>query len=621
MIEQKPASNDVLNSYNVAQLQYALTDPKLAAEIPFVHDLSPSQSPQIIQADIDYSTRRMSSSGTSAADTDSSTGPRPDKRTHSPPVSPDSKRVRTESCDWALDQNGNPATTPAGAEAADGSKVSLPSIFTTFEDPFRHDLRRASAPSLHSESTRTRPSPYPPTSVRKGHPANTSSTLSSYQFPEEDTAPQEDIKPHHGRPRAATDSQFPVSHSYSDQSASSSNGYISTPATSAYPSTGFNSPMNSSTEYLPRTAQPFDGANGTSWDANNGGAPGTGIARPGSGGQPGDAHPAIKYEESLRHSLSQQPQQNGMYAGTRISGQQERAAQSNSSSRYATPKSEEWNFPHQDFVLPSNAAPFNQQAHPHSGPTTPQPPFLNVASQQQRSPQQQQPSSLVERPPRKRGKLPKETTDYLKAWLHRHSDHPYPSEEEKKQLCMATGLSMSQVSNWMINARRRILAPAHRAATGPTTTTPFPHSTGRHNAPGLDSLGRRASIPSDNLQLYHPMSLQSMPPSPLQHPNNAYHVPPDHLQSTRHMLGLPPAPPTPRSAYGNGNGNGMYSQSQPYGSHAGNGMGGYGGGHGHHSTPGSHHGSVSPAYQPSPRLSTGPVHHHAHGDYFPDTHA
>ncbi|EJC98032.1 uncharacterized protein FOMMEDRAFT_97368, partial [Fomitiporia mediterranea MF3/22] len=52
---------------------------------------------------------------------------------------------------------------------------------------------------------------------------------------------------------------------------------------------------------------------------------------------------------------------------------------------------------------------------------------------------------------RRRGKLPKPTTDFLKDWLHRHSDHPYPSEEEKKQLCHATGLSMSQVSNWMIN--------------------------------------------------------------------------------------------------------------------------------------------------------------------------
>lgn len=60
-------------------------------------------------------------------------------------------------------------------------------------------------------------------------------------------------------------------------------------------------------------------------------------------------------------------------------------------------------------------------------------------------------AQVAARPARRRGKLPKPTTDFLKDWLHRHSDHPYPSEEEKKQLCLATGLSMSQVSNWMIN--------------------------------------------------------------------------------------------------------------------------------------------------------------------------
>ena len=63
------------------------------------------------------------------------------------------------------------------------------------------------------------------------------------------------------------------------------------------------------------------------------------------------------------------------------------------------------------------------------------------------------PSSLVDRPRKRRAKLPKPTIDFLKDWLHRHSDHPYPSEDEKKQLCAATGLSMSQVSNWMINVR------------------------------------------------------------------------------------------------------------------------------------------------------------------------
>jgi hypothetical protein len=51
----------------------------------------------------------------------------------------------------------------------------------------------------------------------------------------------------------------------------------------------------------------------------------------------------------------------------------------------------------------------------------------------------------------------------LKDWLHRHSDHPYPSEDEKKQLCAATGLSMSQVSNWMINVGLTLvkLIPTH----------------------------------------------------------------------------------------------------------------------------------------------------------------
>lgn len=47
-------------------------------------------------------------------------------------------------------------------------------------------------------------------------------------------------------------------------------------------------------------------------DHNQGGAPGTDIARPGSGGQPGEARPGIKYEESLRHSLSQKQQKNAI---------------------------------------------------------------------------------------------------------------------------------------------------------------------------------------------------------------------------------------------------------------------------------------------------------------------
>lgn len=69
---------------------------------------------------------------------------------------------------------------------------------------------------------------------------------------------------------------------------------------------------------------------------------------------------------------------------------------------------------------------------------------------------------------KRRGKLPREVTDYLRTWLLNHVDHPYPTEEEKRQLCDATGLSMNQISNWFINARRRILTPIEPKATVPT---------------------------------------------------------------------------------------------------------------------------------------------------------
>ncbi|KAI4153484.1 MAG: hypothetical protein L6R39_001551 [Caloplaca ligustica] len=56
---------------------------------------------------------------------------------------------------------------------------------------------------------------------------------------------------------------------------------------------------------------------------------------------------------------------------------------------------------------------------------------------------------------KRRGNLPKQTTDILRAWLHEHLDHAYPNEEQKQQLIRETGLTDKQVSNWFINARRR----------------------------------------------------------------------------------------------------------------------------------------------------------------------
>ncbi|KAG6294829.1 hypothetical protein E4U09_002454 [Claviceps aff. purpurea] len=58
---------------------------------------------------------------------------------------------------------------------------------------------------------------------------------------------------------------------------------------------------------------------------------------------------------------------------------------------------------------------------------------------------------------KRRGNLPKETTEKLRAWFLTHLEHPYPTEDEKQDLMQQTGLQMNQISNWFINARRRQL--------------------------------------------------------------------------------------------------------------------------------------------------------------------
>lgn len=56
---------------------------------------------------------------------------------------------------------------------------------------------------------------------------------------------------------------------------------------------------------------------------------------------------------------------------------------------------------------------------------------------------------------RRRGNLPKQVTDLLRNWLNKHLHHPYPTEDEKQMLMSQTGLTIHQISNWFINARRR----------------------------------------------------------------------------------------------------------------------------------------------------------------------
>ncbi|CAG8634700.1 9579_t:CDS:2, partial [Ambispora leptoticha] len=92
-----------------------------------------------------------------------------------------------------------------------------------------------------------------------------------------------------------------------------------------------------------------------------------------------------------------------------------------------------------------------KQQNSYNPQSLPSPPRSDSMDQSPESPPASKPLK------RKRGNLPKQTTALLKSWLADHKKHPYPTEDQKLYLVRETGLTLQQISNWFINARRRHL--------------------------------------------------------------------------------------------------------------------------------------------------------------------
>uniref|UniRef100_A0A667YXE2 Meis homeobox 2 n=1 Tax=Myripristis murdjan TaxID=586833 RepID=A0A667YXE2_9TELE len=150
---------------------------------------------------------------------------------------------------------------------------------------------------------------------------------------------------------------------------------------------------------------------------------------------------------------------------------------------------------------------------------------------------------------KKRGIFPKVATNIMRAWLFQHLTHPYPSEEQKKQLAQDTGLTILQVNNWFINARRRIVQPmidqSNRAGflLDPSVSqgaaySPEGQPMGSFVLDGQQHMGIRPAglrgMPGEYVPHSGPMGMSMAPPSytpshqMTSHPSQLRHGPPLH---------------------------------------------------------------------------------------------
>eukprot|EP00730_Choanoeca_flexa_P014985 TRINITY_DN6753_c0_g1_i1.p1 TRINITY_DN6753_c0_g1~~TRINITY_DN6753_c0_g1_i1.p1 ORF type:complete len:473 (+),score=72.55 TRINITY_DN6753_c0_g1_i1:120-1538(+) len=114
------------------------------------------------------------------------------------------------------------------------------------------------------------------------------------------------------------------------------------------------------------------------------------------------------------------------------------------------------------------------------------------------------PSGVTNKPGR--NNLPKEVTAKLKTWFFDHADHPYPNEEKKMELANECSLTIMQINNWFINARRRLISRPPKRGSEHSQTTCTSKSAVSSQAPATRPKAK-ASEPQSNESNSHSSSV------------------------------------------------------------------------------------------------------------------
>eukprot|EP00287_Rhodomonas_sp_CCMP768_P018444 CAMPEP_0202814878 /NCGR_PEP_ID=MMETSP1389-20130828/5903_1 /ASSEMBLY_ACC=CAM_ASM_000865 /TAXON_ID=302021 /ORGANISM="Rhodomonas sp., Strain CCMP768" /LENGTH=309 /DNA_ID=CAMNT_0049486743 /DNA_START=30 /DNA_END=959 /DNA_ORIENTATION=+ len=93
---------------------------------------------------------------------------------------------------------------------------------------------------------------------------------------------------------------------------------------------------------------------------------------------------------------------------------------------------------------------------PGTAPHAPRPGVAEVADglMRRRKKEEAESDRAVEK--RRRENLPTDSVNVLRNWMMENVKRPYPTDQDKADLAKAAGITTHQVSNWFVNARKRI---------------------------------------------------------------------------------------------------------------------------------------------------------------------